>query len=75
MQKNNRQSNARFLGPIIGLPIQIVHIDQYSQVNPFGYQSNVPLGDMIKDDPAFFNTDNTAKPGQSEQESITKLTA
>lgn len=34
MQQNNRPSNATYLGPIIGIPIKIVHIDQYQPTAP-----------------------------------------
>ena len=32
--KDNRPSNATYLGPIIGVPIKIVHIDQYQPSAP-----------------------------------------
>ncbi len=43
------KSNAKFIGHIIGDPLNIVSFD-LSEQEPFNHQSSVPLGDMMEDE-------------------------
>lgn len=44
MKKDNRASNARFLGSVIGWPMQIAHVDQYEPTRPLFIEETPTVG-------------------------------